>query len=380
MSIITRFVPTIKELDSEQWQSLLSDDNPFLQYKFLELLETSEVIGMGTGWQPHYLVQIEGNELLGAMPLYKKYDSYGEYIFDWSWADAYHRYGLPYYPKLVSAIPFTPVNGARLLYKGQIDSKLIQSVVTAIKNEIETNGFSSIHVLYPDLALSKEFEQFGWSQRKNVQFHWNNRNYRDFEEFLASFTSRKRKNVKKERNKLTERGVSIKRYSRDELTEKHMRFFFMCYQQTYLKRSGHGGYLNLDFFLGLQQCMANQLMLVVAEKNDEPVASALYFHSSDTLFGRYWGMIEEVDGLHFECCYYQGIEFCIEQQLTRFNPGTQGEHKILRGFEPTYCYSNHWLKIQEFNEAVKRFMGQESEQLKSYKAQAEALLPFKVDA
>lgn len=214
-------------------------------------------------------------------------------------------------------------------------------------------------------------------QRRSVQFQWFNREYQDFDHFLQGFTSRKRKSIRKERNKIAAQGIRVERLSGNNISREHMDIFYQCYRATYLKRSGHSGYLNQSFFTELHQNMADNMMLVLAWQGDIPIASALFFHQQSALYGRYWGALQEADGLHFECCYYQGIEFAIEHKINLFNPGTQGEHKILRGFEPSYCYSNHYLQDPRFAEAVERFLRQENEGLALYKADAESLLPYR---
>ena len=241
-------------------------------------------------------------------------------------------------------------------------------------------NMSSMHWLFVEQDVSQLLLEQAQVQRLSVQFQWFNRQYSSFEDYLSHFTSRKRKNVKKERAKVTSQGIDVVRLHGDNLTEQHMLFFYHCYKQTYLKRSGHEGYLNENFFQTLFNDLHHNLMLVIALQDETPIASALFIYDQHQLCGRYWGALEEIDNLHFECCYYQGIEFCIEQNIAKFNPGTQGEHKILRGFEPIYCYSNHSLKELAFHEAVERFLEQETPQITQYKQNAETLLPFKKTA
>jgi predicted N-acyltransferase len=236
---------------------------------------------------------------------------------------------------------------------------------------------SSMHWLFVEQDISKLLQEHGQVQRQAVQFQWINRQYSSFEDYLTHFNSRKRKNVKKERQKVTTQGIKVVRLHGDNLTEENMRFFYDCYKQTYLKRSGHDGYLSEVFFRQIFRDLPHNLMLVIALKDEQPIASALFIFDQNQLCGRYWGALEEIHSLHFECCYYQGIEFCIEQNIAQFNPGTQGEHKILRGFEPIYCYSNHSLKELSFHEAVERFVEQETPQIERYKENAEKLLPFR---
>ncbi|UAA37941.1 N-acetyltransferase [Paraneptunicella aestuarii] len=389
IEITSKFISNIQEIDPQQWNALLPKEGshyPFVQHRFLALLESSGVVGkiddekeeaFDTGWQPFHYCVFKEEQLIAAMPLYQKQHSMGEYVFDWGWADAYHRYGLSYYPKLTACIPFTPVTGPRLLLHPQAPEHITRWITQDLLQQTRQSGASSIHVLFPEPSLSEQFKAQNWLQRKSVQFQWFNHHYTNFEDFLANFSSRKRKNVRKERAGIEDSGIKIERLSGNEITPQHMQLFFHCYQQTYLKRSGHGGYLNREFFMGLLEIMADNLMLVVASRNSIPIASALYFRDNTHLYGRYWGCLQDVKDLHFECCYYQGIEYCIEQGLKEFNPGTQGEHKIQRGFEPIFCYSNHWLAEPAFHRAVQNFLLEEEPHINLYKQEAERLLPFK---
>lgn len=377
MSLNFQFISKISVVPEQQWQALVSSDYPFIQYTFLNLLETTGAVGENTGWQPHHLVAYEQDELVLALPLYEKYDWTGEYVFDWSWDEAYRRYGMRYYPKLTACIPFTPVTGPRILCANEKLDTYLPLVSEVLKQRCQEKGFSSVHLLFPEHTLSQQFIAHDWQQRRSVQFQWYNHDFQNFDDYLATFTSRKRKNVKKERKKIPSPQCQIKRLVGNDLTPEHMRFFYHCYRNTYLKRSGHEGYLPETFFMRILQACPHQLLLVLAYYDDEPVAGALYFFDKQCLYGRYWGGLNDIDGLHFECCYYQGIEFCIEQGLQIFNPGTQGEHKIQRGFTPTYCYSNHWLKEPAFHRAITHFVQEEYRNIAQYKEQAALLLPFK---
>lgn len=354
-----------------------------MKHEFLNALEQSDCANTNSGWQPYHLTISDAAEnLMCVMPLYLKTHSYGEYIFDWSWADAYKRHGLNYYPKLLSAIPFTPVTANRVFFKdAQHPAQDIYSFVQAsLEEEVQRLGLSSVHILYPAEEQSDAMHNASWIQRSNVQFQWKNNNYQSFDDFLSHFSSRKRKNVKKERHKVQEKDVEIRRLTGEEINQTELQHFYHCYQQTYLKRSGHTGYLNLDFFQRLLSTMANNLMLVQATYQGRAIASAFYLYDEVGLYGRYWGALEELDGLHFECCYYQGIEFCIEHNIAIFNPGTQGEHKIQRGFEPTFCYSNHYILHPQFQTAIANFCEEENRHLQDYHAATSTLLPFKSSA
>lgn len=381
MSLQMQFCTEIAQINNEQWDNLSQNHYPFLRHAFLQALEESGSVSAKTGWQPYHLWITDNKIPVACMPLYIKTHSYGEYVFDWSWAEAYQRYQLNYYPKLVSAIPFTPVTGPRLLCSTEINrADLTTQIMTALQQESQKLGLSSVHILFPDYlpeSADSSEEQSTWSTRHSVQFQWFNRGYRDFNDFLSHFASRKRKNVNKERRKIQENDIVVRRFYQDSLRAEHLDFFYQCYQQTYLKRSGHSGYLNQGFFELLFDNLSDTILIVQAEKQGIAVASALYFYDQNGLYGRYWGALEEIDGLHFECCYYQGIEFAIAQQLPIFNPGTQGEHKIQRGFEPTKCHSLHWLANPQFNRAVQDFVSNEQQHIALYQQEAESLLPFK---
>lgn len=384
MSFEFQFCPEIQKINRSDWDNLAKPHYPFLHYDFLYALEKSKSVCSETGWQPFHLLIKQDKKTIGLMPLYIKSHSYGEYIFDWSWADAYRRYGFDYYPKLLCAIPFTPVTDTRLLTAdGVCTSDLWKLALSVLQKQCAELGLSSIHVLYPDKDLSDIPLPEQWCQRHSVQFQWFNQGFSDFDDFLAQFTSRKRKNVKKERKKVQDSGILVKRFSGETLKPEHLDFFYECYQETYLKRSGHTGYLKEEFFRMIFDTMKDKLLIVqassVLEGVHRPVASALYFYDENGLYGRYWGTIEERDCLHFECCYYQGIEFAIEKQLPIFNPGTQGEHKIQRGFTPTLCFSNHWLANPDFNNAIQKFVENERQHIAQYKEDAEQLLPFKAE-
>ena len=373
-----KFSTSIEQIGQIIWDGLATGSSPFCQYPFLHALEASGSVCGESGWQPFHLVIYQNSEAVGILPLYKKTHSYGEYVFDFAWANTYRQHGVNYYPKLVAAIPFTPVTGARLMLDITVDKQqLLPILCQEITEQLKLAGMSSMHWLFVEQDTSQLLHKHGQVQRHTVQFQWFNRQYSSFDDYLMHFNSRKRKNVKKERIKVITEGIKVVRLHGDNLTEENMRFFYHCYKQTYLKRSGHDGYLTEDFFQKIFQDLPHSLMLVIALKDQQPIASALFIFDKNQLCGRYWGTLEEIDNLHFECCYYQGIEFCIEQNIPQFNPGTQGEHKILRGFEPIYCYSNHSLKELAFHEAVERFIYQEYTQIEQYKNNAEKLLPFK---
>lgn len=374
------FLDSISDIDATVWQSVVANDYPFLRHEFLLAMEQSDSASRQTGWQPQHLVVYDQATVIAVMPLYLKDHSYGEYIFDWNWASAYERYGLPYYPKLLSAIPFTPATGARLSHLDSIDSQTLYAFVSdALKNRARQLDASSIHILLPRQQETEQWQQQGLTTRTTSQYHWINHDYQSFEDFLSHFTSRKRKNLQKERRRIAEQGIQLHRYSGDQISPAMWDTFYHFYQTTYAKRSGHGGYLRRGFFDLIHNSMLDQILLVIAYYEGKAVAGALYFFSASTLYGRYWGCSHEFEMLHFEACYYQGIEFCIERGLKKFDAGAQGEHKIQRGFVPTPIWSNHWIKDRQFAAAINDYIQKESSSNRLYIDEAKSSLPFKND-
>lgn len=373
-----RLIDSIDEVSARAWDSLSGGDYPFVHHAFLQALEASGAVSAETGWQPRHLLGFDGEQLVLALPLYAKEHSFGEYVFDWAWADAYERLGLSYYPKLLTAIPFTPCSGPRLRLAPTLDAAdAWPQVLAFLQAQCHTGGFSGWHCLFtqedtPELLLS-----LGAPQRLGCQFHWYNRNYNSFDDFLATLTSRKRKNINKERRRVAEQGFTFSHHGGNELTETDWRFFFDLYRLTYLKRSGHTGYLNLDFFLRLGQSLPEHCLMIKAHLEGQAVAAALFIHDATTLYGRYWGCLAEFDFLHFETCYYQGIDYIIAKKLSRFDGGAQGEHKIARGFEPVITASNHWLADERLAAAVEDFVTREAEGVKDYAQACRIHLPYK---
>lgn len=343
-------------------------DYPFLDETYLGALESSGAVTAERGWKPCHLALEDG-----WLPLYARSHSRGEYVFDYSWAEAYQRHGLAYYPKLVTAIPYTPVTGAR--WRGSPNPAALWEAIDA--RMIET-GASGWHLLFPDQASREALEGLPLVTRQACHFRWLNRDYRDFDDYLARFQSRKRKNLRKERQRVVDQGITVQRIRGPAVTAEQWRIFYQCYASTYLKR-GQLPYLDEGFFLQLARTMASQMLLVLACRDEKPVAAALYFTDSQQLYGRYWGCLEEVDGLHFELCYYQGIEHAIESGLQGFDPGVQGEHKILRGFEPVITWSLHHLREPAFQNAIADFCKEEAEHVQRYREEAMTLLPFRKD-
>ena len=329
-----QFYSSVKDLPESHWDTSFGSGYPFLKHQFLAGLEASGSTNSDSGWQNCHLALWQDDKPVAMAPGYLKSHSYGEYVFDWSWADSWHRSGLNYYPKLVTAVPFTPATGPRI-WTDPVQPRALGAFVESVTRWCESENLSSWHILFPNEEVSNSLADEGLVQRMTTQFHWFNRGYADFDQFLSEFNSRKRKALKKERAAMAEQNLSLTTKTGSDITTADWAFFHHCYQTTYLKRSGHGGYLSGDFFTRICPNLGEDTVMVIAQEGDTPVAAALYFVDEETLYGRYWGCLKEYDFLHFEACYYRGIEYCIEHGLSRFDPGAQGEHKIQRGFEPT---------------------------------------------
>jgi predicted N-acyltransferase len=379
MNYRTHIVSSLSEIGQAAWDALVAaqeQPNPFLSYAFLHALHESGSASAKTGWQPQYIALYDGEELAAALPLYVKDHSYGEYVFDWAWADAYQRHGLEYYPKLLSAIPFTPVTGPRLLAR---DAPARAALIEVLKATQQAAAVSSSHILFPPDDEARQLAGAGYMLRSGVQFHWENAGYGNFEDFLATLEHKKRKNIRAERRKVREAGVTMRRVRGAEASEADWSFFNRCYRHTYAEHHSTP-YLNRDFFLRIGAAMPQNVMLVVAERAGKPIASSLVIHTGDTLFGRYWGALEHVPCLHFEAAYYQPLEFCIEQGIATFEGGAQGEHKMARGFLPTRTWSAHWLAHPSFADAIERFLERESGGIDDYIDELNDRNPFKTRA
>lgn len=372
-------INSMKQVDSADWNRLTGDAYPFLRHEFLLALEQSGSISEQTGWVPSHLLVMDKDELVAFMPLYLKQHSWGEYVFDHQWAQSYQQHDIDYYPKWLSAIPLTPCQGTRIAIKATIDPlDVTHTLLTFIKKLSEQRGISSWHCLFPAWQQAEQLRSLGLSIREGVQFHWFNRDYRDFNDFLQSLSANKRKMLKRERRRVSEQGVHLLRIAGQDVSDLEWQVFFQFYTMTYLKR-GSQPYLNLAFFQQIAATMGDQLLLVLAVKDNNYVGAALSFVGADTLYGRYWGCYEEYNSLHFEACYYQGLDYCIEHGLKRFDSGAQGEHKISRGFEPITTYSAHWLKDARFAKAIEHFLATEQKAVQLYKKDAASFLPFKQD-
>lgn len=370
-----QFHDSISQLDAAQWNAL-AGSQPFLQHAFLLALEETDCIGGESGWQPLYPALHEGGQLRAAMPLYLKHHSWGEYVFDWAWADASERAGLPYYPKLLSAIPFTPVPGPRLLAQAQDDAAALLRQVLHMAQEAQLSG---LHCLFPLMEDAAELEAAGLMRRQGVQFHWINRGYADYEAFLAALNHDKRKKLRQERRKVREAGLSIVRKHGQAITAADWAFFDRCYQHTYQAHRSTP-YLNLDFFVRLGRELPESCLLILAYREGQPIAAALNLLDGKRLYGRYWGALEYVPNLHFELCYHQGIEFAIEQGLQAFEGGAQGEHKLARGFEAVGTESWHWLAQPQLSAAVARFLEREGQGVDHYLSELDERAPFRTVA
>ncbi|KVR45333.1 GNAT family N-acetyltransferase [Burkholderia multivorans] len=371
------------EVAADEWNALLARDaqpTPFLRHEFLDALHVARCAVDETGWSPHFvtLTDARTGRLAAAAPVYAKQHSYGEYVFDWAWADAYQRNGLSYYPKLLCAVPFTPVQGTRLLAVDDDARRRLAATLLAFAEQSDT---SSLHVLFPTGDEARLLESMGMMLREGVQFHWVNDGYRHFDDFLGTLEQKKRKNIRAERRKVRDAGVTFRRLTGERITDADWRFFTRCYRQTYREHYS-SPYLNLDFFRAIGATMPENLLLVIAEADGQPIASALAVyrrgeHGGGTLYGRYWGAIEHVPCLHFETAYYQLLEFCIEAGLDTFEGGAQGEHKLARGFLPTVTHSAHWLAHPAFADAVAHFLERETEHIHAYVDELREHDPFR---
>lgn len=367
-------VDTLTDVPKAQWNEL-AGQNPFLQYDFLHALHLTGCASRRTGWLPQYLLLWEGATLIGAMPMYLKTHSRGEYVFDHSWANAYEEHGLAYYPKLVCAIPFTAVTGTRLLARSIEDKAVLALHAVELAKRLEV---SSLHVLFPDGADESVLRQMGFMMREGVQFHWKNAGYGSFDAFLATMNRDKRKKLRQDRRYVAEAGVSFRTLRGHDIAASDLDFFYLCYKTTY-RAHYSAPYLSPSFFQQVHEAMPESMLLVVAEREGQPLACALNFIGGEAMFGRYWGTTEFVPGLHFETCYMQAIEYCIDHSIAVFEGGAQGEHKLARGLLPTPTWSAHWVADRRFARAIEEFLERETQGMNHYIDELEAHAPFKPD-
>jgi len=372
-----RFLKSIAQIDAASWNALAGASQPFLRHEFLLAIEESSCAVPRTGWTPaHLLIEDAAGRAVGAMPLYRKSHSRGEFVFDFSWANAYAQHGLQYYPKLLCAVPFTPVRGPRLLVGAGVDAAAIsKSLIKTASDYAKSEGLSSWHVLFPCEDDSAALDSAGLILRRDCQFHWFNRGYDTFEAFLATFTAEKRKKAKRGRRRVAEAGIVFDTLHGGDMNESLWDAVYGFYSDTFY-RHGHDPYLNLKFFKRIAASMPDRMMIKLARMGAEPIAAAIFFVGEDALYGRYWGSGGNYHSLHFETCYYQGIEYCIEKGLARFEPGTQGEHKVPRGFVPTLMSSAHYVVDARFAAAIRDFAAREARGVDHYAASVNEHVPY----
>ena len=372
------FVDSLKKVKKEDWNNCVSSDHPFIQYEFLFALEESKSACTQTGWKPHHYIEYnENSEIIAICPLYLKNHSYGEYIFDHAWADAYHRHGLNYYPKLQSAIPFTPVTGDRIFINKKIKNKKNKKkeIVNSIIKEAKRLNVSSAHFNFIKNPNEWDAEETIMI-REGIQFHWQNNNYKSFDDFLSTLSSRKRKQIKKERQCLINNNIEVKLLNGEDLQKEDFDFFYECYLDTTSRKWG-STYLKKEFFINILSNFKEKILLIIAFQDNKKIASALNFLSKTHLYGRLWGSKFEVPYLHFELCYYQAIDYAIKNKIKYVEAGAQGEHKLSRGYLPQKTWSVHWIKEKEFSNAINKFLDEETKMINYHKEDLEALGPYK---
>lgn len=351
--------------------------NPFVSHAFLLALEETGCATGDTGWHPQHLVLKDGaGQVAGVVPTYVKTHSRGEYVFDYGWADAFERAGGRYYPKLQVSVPFTPATGPRLLCRDGGNDAVKKALASGLQHLCREHNLSSAHITFACKDETDALEQLGWMHRTDIQFHWQNENYTDFDAFLAALSSRKRKNIRKERQAVRDAGFSFERLSGGDITERHWDWFFACYQDTGARKWGTP-YLTRPFFSQIGETMADQLLLIVARQDGRDVASALNFIGPDTLYGRYWGTLEDHPFLHFETCYYQAMDFAIEHGIKTVEAGAQGPHKLARGYGPVTTHSAHYVTNPSFADAIGRYLAHERDAVKDDTEALSAQAPFR---
>jgi len=368
---------SIDELNAREWNALGGDRNPFLRHEFFAALEHTGCIGIETGWDPCYFTLKDAKGLAAAVPAFRKTHSYGEFVFDFAWAQAYSRFGARYYPKLTVAVPFTPATGPRLLVRPDLDRTTVSRRLLAdIETYTSEHSLSSVHALFLDESAHAACKQAGWLIRRDCQFHWTNHGYPTFDAYLETFTADKRKKAKRERRRVAEAGITFETRMGAELDEHTLDQVYAFHRDTFL-RHGHEPYLTRAFFSEAARSLGESLMVKLAVHAGAPVAAAIFFWSREALFGRYWGSSSDYNSLHFEACYHQGIEFCIEHGVARFEPGTQGEHKVSRGFEPTMTWSAHYITHRRFRDAIEDYLEREGASVDAYADEVQNHVPYK---
>ncbi|HEY8357494.1 MAG TPA: GNAT family N-acetyltransferase [Ramlibacter sp.] len=373
---VSRVLADPAEVPAWQWNALLAaagHPSPFLRHEYLRAMHESGSAVPASGWHPQFLTLWRGDQLQAACPLYLKAHSYGEYVFDWAWANAYQEHGLRYYPKALAAVPFTPVPGPRLL---AVDDAARAALLQALLAWCEKKKLSSFHLLFASDDDVRACEAAGLMLRHTVQFHWSNAGYADFDAFLASLAQEKRKKIRQERRKVAEAGVVFRHAHGEAITPPDWDFFYRCYERTYLEH-GNAPYLTPQFFARMASDMPENWLLFIAEREGVPIASSLVAVADGVAYGRYWGALERVDCLHFEACYYQPLQWCIANRYQRFEGGAQGEHKMARALMPVKTTSAHWLAHPAFADAVEKFLAREGKGIENYLEHLEERSPFK---
>lgn len=378
---VIEVLTSMRNIEAEAWDHLLNaqtEPTPFMQHAYLSAMEDTGAASPETGWTLRLLCirKLENSQagpLVAASALYLKAHSYGEYVFDWAWADAYQRHGLRYYPKAICASPFTPVPGSRLL---SVDLQSKRALISALEQQAQENGWSSLHLLFLSQDDLSACQQAEWLSRHTVQFHWQNQGYESFDQFLTQFSQEKRKKIRQERRKVATAGVYFETLEGAQISSSDWDFFYQCYAQTYFEH-GNAPYLSRQFFHRMQDTMSEHWLLFIAVKDGRRIASSLIGIDRQVAYGRYWGALERVDCLHFEACYYQPIEWCIAKGFVRFEGGAQGEHKMARALLPVKASSAHWLAHPDFSDAVARYLEKEGHGVETYLENLETRSPLK---
>ncbi len=371
------FCRSIHELEAQQWNALGADRNPFTRHEFLAALEHTQCVGPGTGWEPRYLALRDARGLAAAAATFVKTHSFGEFVFDFAWARAYERAGRRYYPKLTLAAPFTPATGPRLLVRADLDRDALSArLLERLEEHATSHGLSGVHALFLDEPARAACAQRGWLLRRDCQFHWSNRGYGSFDDYLGTFTAEKRKKARRERRRVTDAGVRFETRFGGELDEPLLDRIYDLHRDTFV-RHGHEPYLTRAFFSAVARALPESFMVKLAVHGRAVVAAAIFFCCEEALFGRYWGAAADYHSLHFEACYHQGIEFCIERRIARFEPGTQGEHKVSRGFEPAITWSAHYIADAQFRDAIAEYLTREAGAVEAYALEVQGHVPYR---
>ncbi len=371
------FHRSIEAVTAAEWNALGAAANPFTRHEFLLALEQTQCVGHESGWEPRYLTLRDAHGLAGAAAAFVKTHSYGEFVFDFAWARGYERLGRRYYPKLTLAAPFTPATGPRLLVRAGAQREALSArLLTELEKYAVSHSLSGVHALFLDEAARAACARRGWLLRRDCQFHWSNRGYASFEEYLASFTAEKRKKARRERRRVAEAGVRFETRFGGELDERLLDRIYELHRDTFL-RHGHEPYLTRAFFGAVARSLPDSMMVKLALHGRTVVAAAIFFCCADALFGRYWGAAADYHSLHFETCYHQGIEFCIERRIARFEPGTQGEHKVSRGFEPAITWSAHYIADTDFRGAIAEYLTREGAAIDAYAHEVQGHVPYR---